>query len=57
MFAQSFLIRFCMIYVYTRPRYQARVYRTIGPLVSETTGPFSTKFCMLFLGYKEMKIN
>ena len=27
------LIRFCMIYAYTRPRYQVSVYRTIGPLV------------------------
>ena len=27
------LIRFCMIYAYTRPIYQVSVYRTIGPLV------------------------
>ena len=27
------LIRFCMIYAYTRLRYQVSVYRTIGPLV------------------------
>ena len=31
-FAQSFLIRFCMFYAYSRPRYQVNVYRTIGPL-------------------------
>ena len=33
-FAQSFLIRFCMIYAYTRPRYKVSVYRIIGRLVS-----------------------
>ena len=27
------LIRFCMIYAYSRPRYQVIIYRTIGPLV------------------------
>ena len=27
-----FLIRFCMFYAYTRPRYQVSVYRTIGLL-------------------------
>ena len=26
------LIRFCMFYAYTRPRYQVSIYRTIGPL-------------------------
>ena len=28
------LLLFCMIYAYTRPKYQVSVYRTIGPLVS-----------------------
>ena len=27
------LIRFCMLYAYTRLRYQMSVYRTVGPLV------------------------
>ena len=31
-FAHSFSIRFCMIYAYSRPRYQVSVYRTIGLL-------------------------
>ena len=32
-FAQSFLIRFCLIYAYTRPRYEVSVFRFNGPLV------------------------
>ena len=32
---ESFLIRFCTFYAYTRPRYQVSIYRTIGPLVIE----------------------
>ena len=49
-FAQSFLIRFCMIYAYTRPRYQMSVNRTIGPLVyhgSIPQGPVSLPMDMI----------
>ena len=31
--APPFLFRICMLYAYTRPRYQVSIYRTIGPLV------------------------
>ena len=36
-----FFIRYCMFCAYTRPRYQVRIYRTIGPRIEIVLQLFS----------------
>ena len=49
------LIRFCMIYAYTRLRYQVSVYRTIGPLVSFGTCVYDHHLSQLVFYFLQIK--